>query len=76
MSEVIVNSDARREIFLNRVSPQSVANKRLIFHANGGGKALEEALAALRRLRTDRDFLLQRLMSLKSLQTPPLLAQS
>ncbi len=69
-------SDARREIFLNRVSPQAVANKRLIFHANGGGESLEEALAVLRRLRTDRDFLLQRLMFLKSLQTPPLLAQS
>jgi 2-polyprenyl-6-methoxyphenol hydroxylase-like FAD-dependent oxidoreductase len=69
-------ADARREIFLNRVSPQAVANKRLIFHANGGGKHLEEALAALRRLRTDRDFLLQRLMFLKTLQNPPLLAQS
>jgi 3-(3-hydroxy-phenyl)propionate hydroxylase/6-hydroxy-3-succinoylpyridine 3-monooxygenase len=69
-------SDARREIFLNRVSPQAVANKRLIFHANGGGTHLEEALIALRRLRTDREFLLQRLMFLKSLQTPPLIDQS
>ena len=69
-------SHARREIFLNLVSPQAIANKRLIFHANGGGQSLEEALAALRRLPTDRDFLLQRLMFLKSLQTPPLLAQS
>ncbi len=67
-------SDARREIFLNRVSPQAIANKRLIFHAQGGGRHLEEALAALRRLPTDRDFLLQRLMFLKSLETPPLLA--
>ena len=69
-------SDARREIFLKRVSPQAIANKRLIFHANGGGKHLEEALSTLRRLPTDRDFLLQRLMFLKSLETPPLLAQS
>jgi 2-polyprenyl-6-methoxyphenol hydroxylase-like FAD-dependent oxidoreductase len=69
-------SDARREIFLNRVSPQATANKRLIFHAHGGGKQLEDALAALRRLPTDSDFLLQRLMFLKSLETPPLLAQS
>ena len=67
-------SDARREIFLNRVSPQAIANKRLIFHAQGGGKQLEDALAALRRLPTDSDFLLQRLMFLKSLETPPLLA--
>ena len=69
-------SEARREIFLNRVSPQAVANKRLIFHANGGGESLVEALAALRRLQTDREFLLQRLMFLKSLQSPPLLAHS
>jgi 2-polyprenyl-6-methoxyphenol hydroxylase-like FAD-dependent oxidoreductase len=67
-------SEARREIFLNRVSPQAIANKRLIFHAQGGGQQLEDALAALRRLPTDSDFLLQRLMFLKSLETPPLLA--
>jgi 3-(3-hydroxy-phenyl)propionate hydroxylase/6-hydroxy-3-succinoylpyridine 3-monooxygenase len=66
-------SDSRREIFLNRVSPQAVANKQLIFHANGGGKLLEDALVKLRKLPTDRDFLLQRLMFLKSLETPPLL---
>jgi 2-polyprenyl-6-methoxyphenol hydroxylase-like FAD-dependent oxidoreductase len=66
---------ARRDMFLNRISPQAIANKRLIYHANGGGAQLEEALANLRRLRTDRDFLLQRLMFLKSLETPALLAQ-
>ena len=66
-------SDSRKGIFLNRVSPQAIANKRLIFHANGGGAQLEEALVALRRLPTDRDFLLQRLMFLKSLESPPLL---
>jgi 3-(3-hydroxy-phenyl)propionate hydroxylase/6-hydroxy-3-succinoylpyridine 3-monooxygenase len=64
-------SDSRRDIFLNRISPQAVANKRLIYHANGGGRGLEEALVSLRRLRTDRDFVLQRLMFLKSLETPP-----
>jgi 2-polyprenyl-6-methoxyphenol hydroxylase-like FAD-dependent oxidoreductase len=66
-------SDVRREIFMNRVSPQAIANKRLIFHANGGGRELEEALMALRRLPTERDFLLQRLMGLKSLESEPLL---
>ena len=65
-------ADSRRDIFLNRVSPQAVANKRLIFHANGNGKALQDALVQLRRLPTDKDFLLQRLMFLKSLETPPL----
>ena len=63
-------ADSRRDIFLNRVSPQAVANKRLIYHANGGGQNLEEALVSLRRLRTDRDYVLQRLMFLKSLETP------
>lgn len=62
--------DSRREIFLNRISPQAIANKRLIYHANGGGQHLEDALVGLRRLRTDRDFVLQRLMFLKSLETP------
>jgi 2-polyprenyl-6-methoxyphenol hydroxylase-like FAD-dependent oxidoreductase len=66
-------SEARREIFLNRVSPQAIANKRLIFHANGGGRELEEALATLRRLPLDRDLLLQRLMFLRTLETAPLL---
>jgi 2-polyprenyl-6-methoxyphenol hydroxylase-like FAD-dependent oxidoreductase len=66
-------SEARRDIFLNRVSPQAIANKRLVFHANGGGRELEEALATLRRLPLDRDVLLKRLMFLKSLETPPLL---
>jgi len=63
-------SAARRDVFLHRASPQAVANKRLVFHANGGGAQLEEALAGLRRLATDRDFLLQRLGFTKSLETP------
>lgn len=69
-------ADARRQMFLDRVSPQAIANKRLIYHANGGGTQLEEALVNLRRLRTDRDFLLQRLLFFKSLETPALLDQS
>lgn len=67
-------SDSRREIFLTRVSPQAVANKRLIYHANGGGRQLEDALIGLRRLRTDREFVLQRLMFLKSLESPALIS--
>lgn len=66
-------SDARRDAFVNRASPQAIANKRLIYHANGGGPALEEALAGLRRLASDPSFLLQRLMFTRSLETPPLL---
>ena len=69
-------STARRDAFVNRASPQATANKQLIYHANGGGRKLEEALAGLRRLATDPDFLLQRLMFTKSLETPPLLGAS
>src|SRR5262249_11282455 len=66
-------SVARRDVFENRVTPQAIANKRLVFHANGGGGALEEALQGLRRMTTDREFLRQRLMFTKSLETPHLL---
>ena len=65
-------SESRRDIFLNRVSPQASANKKLIYHANGGGAALEEALVGLRRLRSEPEFVLQRLYFLKSLESPPL----
>jgi 2-polyprenyl-6-methoxyphenol hydroxylase-like FAD-dependent oxidoreductase len=69
-------SAARRDTFVNCVSPQATANKQLIFHANGGGRKLEEGLAGLRRLATDQEFLLQRLMFTKSLETPPLVGAS
>jgi 3-(3-hydroxy-phenyl)propionate hydroxylase/6-hydroxy-3-succinoylpyridine 3-monooxygenase len=64
---------ARRDMFLSRVSPQAIVNKRLIYHANGGGQQLDEGVASLRRLATDPEFLWQRLLFTKSLETPPLL---
>jgi 2-polyprenyl-6-methoxyphenol hydroxylase-like FAD-dependent oxidoreductase len=64
---------ARRDAFINQVSPQATANKQLIYHANGGGQSLEQALAGLRRLAVDPEFLYQRLMFTKSLETLPLL---
>jgi 3-(3-hydroxy-phenyl)propionate hydroxylase/6-hydroxy-3-succinoylpyridine 3-monooxygenase len=66
-------AESRRELFLNRISPQATANKRLIYHANGSQTKLDEALVGLRRLSSDRDFLLQRLMFTKSLGSPALL---
>jgi 2-polyprenyl-6-methoxyphenol hydroxylase-like FAD-dependent oxidoreductase len=69
-------SAARRNIFLDRVTPQATANKQLIYHANGGGAKLEEALMNLRGLTTDRELLRRRLMFTKSLETPPLLGAS
>ena len=69
-------STLRRDMFVKRVSPQAVINKQLIYHANGGGPKLAAALAMLRRLPADRDFLLERLQFLQSLETPPLLASA
>jgi len=66
-------SQLRRDTFVNRASPQAVANKQLVFHANGGGAKLEEALRILRRYPIDRDFLRERLMFTKSLESPSLL---
>ena len=66
-------SSARRDAFVNRASPQAIANKQLIYHAAGGGQKLEDALVMLRRLETDREFLLQRLMFTRTLQSAPLL---
>jgi len=66
-------SAVRHDTFVNRASPQAIANKQLIYHANGGGQKLEETLTVLRRLSTDPALLLERLMFTKSLETPPLL---
>jgi 2-polyprenyl-6-methoxyphenol hydroxylase-like FAD-dependent oxidoreductase len=66
-------SEARRDAFISIASPQATLNKRLIYHANGGGQGLEDSLANLRRLATDPDFLRQRLMFTRSLDTAPLL---
>jgi 3-(3-hydroxy-phenyl)propionate hydroxylase/6-hydroxy-3-succinoylpyridine 3-monooxygenase len=60
----------RRRIFLERTSPQAVTNKRLVFHANGGGAELEAGLEALRRMASDADFRRERLRFVKSLETP------
>ena len=65
-------SDSRRSIFLERVSPQASANKQLIYHANGGGEGLEEALQGIRRLSTDAEYRLHRLMYTRTLATPEL----
>jgi 2-polyprenyl-6-methoxyphenol hydroxylase-like FAD-dependent oxidoreductase len=63
-------SQERRDIFVNRASPQAVANKQFIYHGSVGEQKFEEALAMVRRLATDPDFLRQRLMFTKSLETP------
>jgi 2-polyprenyl-6-methoxyphenol hydroxylase-like FAD-dependent oxidoreductase len=64
-------SDERRRIFLDYVSPQATENKRLIYHS-GDRARLEEDLKRLRRLETDRDFLLQVVSFTQRLETPSL----
>ncbi|MBO0749781.1 MAG: FAD-dependent monooxygenase, partial [Porphyrobacter sp.] len=63
-------ADDRRAIYLERTSPQAIAYKRLVFHANGGGAELEAGLEGLRAMVRDPDVRLQRLMFTKSLETP------
>ena len=63
-------SEVRRDVFVNRASPQAVANKHLIFHANGCDAKLAETLAQLRKLGEDDESALSRLMFTKSLETP------
>lgn len=63
-------ASTRRAIFVDRASPQAVRNKQLIFHANGGGAALEDALAGLRAMARDPAIRLERLLFTKSLETP------
>ena len=64
-------SDVRRDVFLTRASPQAVANKNLIFHANGDEAKLSESLSQLRKMDDDDTYALGRLMFTKSLETAP-----
>jgi 2-polyprenyl-6-methoxyphenol hydroxylase-like FAD-dependent oxidoreductase len=59
----------RRQIFLEKTSPQACAYKDFVFHAGGGGAKLEAALEGMRRMVTDPDYRLERLMFTKSLET-------
>jgi 3-(3-hydroxy-phenyl)propionate hydroxylase len=65
----------RRRAFLEFASPQAIENKRLIYHSHDPVR-LEQDLQSLRRLATDRDFLIQRLLFARNLETPSLLAAS
>jgi 3-(3-hydroxy-phenyl)propionate hydroxylase/6-hydroxy-3-succinoylpyridine 3-monooxygenase len=65
-------SEERRRIFLDCASPRASENKRLIYHSHDPGR-LEQDLRMLRRLETDRDFLMQTISFTKQLETPSLL---
>ena len=62
-------SKERRQIFLDRTSPQATAYKRFVFHANGGGAELEAALDGMRAMARDPDARFERLMFTKGLET-------
>jgi len=66
-------AEARRKMFLDIVSPQATENKRLVFHSHDPER-LEGDLAIYRRMATDKDFRLPRLLFPKRLETPSLLA--
>jgi 2-polyprenyl-6-methoxyphenol hydroxylase-like FAD-dependent oxidoreductase len=59
----------RRQIFLEKTSPQACAYKDFVFHACGGGERLEAALEGMRRMVRDPDYRLERLMFTKGLET-------
>ncbi len=65
-------SEQRRRIFFDYVSPQATENKRLIYHSSDPVR-LEQDLQRLRRLETDKDFVLQVVSFTKKLETPSLL---
>ena len=62
-------AEERRRIFLDKTSPQACAYKDFVFHACGGGAALEERLEGMRRMVRDPAYRLERLMFTKSLET-------
>ena len=62
-------AEDRRRIYLEKTNPQAIANKRLVFHACGGGAELEAALDRMRAMAADPDVRLQRLMFVKGLET-------
>lgn len=63
----------RRRVFVDKVTPAASANKRLVYHSDDLQR-LEEDLQGLRRLQTDDDAARERLMFVKSLETPSLVS--
>jgi len=61
----------RKDKFENYASPQAVKNKQLIYHANGGGQALEGVLEGIRTLPDHPEIALERAMFTKTLETSP-----
>jgi 3-(3-hydroxy-phenyl)propionate hydroxylase len=68
-------AEERRRVFLEHASPRATENKRLIFHSNDPAR-LEADLKQLRRLETDRDFLMKTVTFTRQLETPSLLRKA
>ncbi|MFW3169066.1 FAD-dependent oxidoreductase [Geodermatophilus sp. CPCC 206100] len=66
-------SRERRRVFVEMVDPAATAIKRMIFHS-ADPEQLERDMAGLRRLASDRDALVERLMATKRMETPSLVA--
>lgn len=64
-------AEERRRVFVDIASPAASENKRLIYHSSDPER-LESDLSGLRRLATDSDALLERLMLTRRLRTAPL----
>ncbi|NEK58511.1 monooxygenase [Geodermatophilus sabuli] len=62
----------RRRVFVEMVDPVATAIKKMIFHT-GDPDELERQLAGLRRLASDREALIARLMATKAMETPSLI---
>jgi 3-(3-hydroxy-phenyl)propionate hydroxylase/6-hydroxy-3-succinoylpyridine 3-monooxygenase len=62
----------RRRVFTEIASPAASANKRFVYHSADPVR-LEEELRAMRRLETDRDAVISRLLFVKSLETRSLI---
>ena len=62
----------RRRVFTEIVSPAASNNKRLVYHSDDP-EVLEGQLENLRRLETDKEAVIQRLLFPKSLETKSLI---
>ena len=64
----------RRQVFLDKVSPRASEAKRLVYSSTDPVR-LEQDLQQLRRLASDRDVLLERLLFTRTIETPSLVPQ-
>jgi 2-polyprenyl-6-methoxyphenol hydroxylase-like FAD-dependent oxidoreductase len=62
----------RRRVFVDVVNPAASNNKRMVYHSSDPVR-LEQDLEELRRLTSDEDYVVKRLMFPKSLETPSLI---